>query len=75
MAQGTPLRREEIGRDLMEARASTDLDAMKQARWAIRRLEGQTRLDDLRSFLALHRPDSDHLPPPLHGPTHGPRFR
>lgn len=73
-AQGTPLRREEIGRDLMEARASTDLDAMKQARWAIRRLEGQTRLDDLRSFLALHRPDSDHLPPPLHGRPTGRDF-
>ncbi|MBK4217436.1 hypothetical protein JJJ17_16020 [Paracoccus caeni] len=55
--QGTPLRREEIGRDLMDARAATDLDAMKLARWAIRRLEGQTALTDLRAFLALHRTD------------------
>lgn len=72
--QGTPLRREEIGRDLMEARASTDLDAMKQARWAIRRLEGQTSLTDLRAFLALHRAEGDHLPSPLHGRATGRDF-
>ncbi|HRM74904.1 MAG TPA: hypothetical protein PLI13_09440, partial [Paracoccus sp. (in: a-proteobacteria)] len=30
-AQGRPLRREEIGRDLMEARAGADLEAMRIA--------------------------------------------
>ncbi|MFV0384393.1 hypothetical protein [Paracoccus sp. (in: a-proteobacteria)] len=60
-AQGTPLRREEIGRDLMEARADADLDAMQLARWALRRLEGQGSLDDLRNFLGLHRSDSPAL--------------
>lgn len=63
--QGTPLRREEIGRDLMDARAGTDLDAMKLARWAIRRLEGQTALTDLRAFLALHRADNSAFPAQL----------
>ncbi|MBC9248449.1 DUF1403 family protein [Paracoccus sp. 11-3] len=72
--QATPLRREEIGRDLMEARASTDLDAMKQARWAIRRLEGQTGLTDLRAFLALHRAEGDHLPAAQHGRPTGRDF-
>lgn len=60
-AQATPLRREEIGRDLMDARASSDPGVLAQARWAIRRLEGQARLDDLRGFLGLHRVDD-----PLH---------
>ncbi|KRW96323.1 helix-turn-helix domain-containing protein [Paracoccus sp. MKU1] len=54
-AQGTPLRREEIGRDLMEARAGADLEAMRLARWGIRRLEGQGDPRDLRGFLGLHR--------------------
>lgn len=54
-AQGTPLRREEIGRDLMEARAGADLEAMRLARWGIRRLEGQGDARDLRGFLGLHR--------------------
>lgn len=72
--QATPLRREEIGRDLMEARASTDLDAMKQARWAIRRLEGQTSLTNLRAFLALHRAEGDHLPSALNGRPTGRDF-
>lgn len=54
-AQGQPLRREEIGRDLMEARAGADLEAMRLARWGIRRLEGQGGLADLRGFLGLHR--------------------
>ena len=49
-AQGTPLRREEIGRDLMEARAGADLEAMRLARWGIRRLEGQGDARDLRGF-------------------------
>lgn len=54
-ADGMPLRREEIGRDYLDARADTDLEAMRLARWAIRRLEGQGALEDLRGFLSLHR--------------------
>ena len=54
-SQGMVLGRDEIGRDLMEARANSDLEAMRLARWAIRRLEGQGRPDDLRGFLGLHR--------------------
>ena len=54
-AQGTPLSREEIGLDAMAARAGTDLQAMAQARWALRRLEGQSDPTRLRNFLALHR--------------------
>jgi hypothetical protein len=54
-AQGTPLSREEIGLDAMAARAGTDLAAMAQARWALRRLEGQADPASLRDFLALHR--------------------
>lgn len=56
-AQGTPLARDEIGLDLMEARAGTDLDVMAQARWAVRRLEGQGDPSRLRDFLGLHRQD------------------
>ena len=56
-AQGTPLSREEIGLDAMAARAATDLQAMAQARWALRRLEGQSDPARLRDFLALHRTD------------------
>lgn len=54
-SQGMVLGREDIGRDLMEARAGSDLEAMRLARWAIRRLEGQGRLNDLRGFLGLYR--------------------
>lgn len=61
-AQGTPLPRDEIGRDLMAARAGTDLDAMAQARWAIRRLEGRGDPADLRGFLGLHRLTDTDLP-------------
>lgn len=57
-AQGAPLRREEIGREVMDARAGTDLEAMRLARWGLRRLEGQGGLSDLRGFLGLHRSDS-----------------
>ncbi|WP_134679110.1 DUF1403 family protein [Paracoccus ravus] len=64
-AQGTPLQREEIGRELMDARAGTDLDAMRLARWGLRRLEGQSKLDDLRGFLGLYRSDGQDLPEPL----------
>lgn len=58
-AAATPLRREEIGADLMDARAATDLDAMAQARWAVRRLQGQAPLGDLRRFLGLHHGAAD----------------
>ncbi|WP_192877787.1 hypothetical protein [Paracoccus sp. SY] len=62
-AQGTPLSREEIGLDAMAARAGTDLQAMAQARWALRRLEGQSDPASLRDFLALHRnPDREDAP-------------
>lgn len=60
-AQGTPLRREEIGRDLMEARAGADLEAMRLARWGIRRLEGQGDPQALRGFLGLHRAEVSGL--------------
>lgn len=60
-AQGTPLRREEIGRDVMEGRAGTDLEAMRLARWGMRRLEGQGTLADLRGFLGLHRSEASGL--------------
>ncbi|MFT4012546.1 MAG: helix-turn-helix domain-containing protein [Paracoccus sp. (in: a-proteobacteria)] len=60
-AQGTPLRREEIGREAMDARAGTDLEAMRLARWGLRRLEGQGALADLRGFLGLHRAEAPAL--------------
>lgn len=60
-AQGTPLRREEIGRDLMEARAGADLEAMRLARWGLRRLEGQGDPTALRGFLGLHRAEVSGL--------------
>lgn len=61
-AQGIPLARDEIGRDLMDLRAGTDLEALHLARWAIRRLEGQGGLADLRGFLGLHRPANAPAP-------------
>lgn len=61
-SSGTPIRREDIGRDLMGARAGSDLGAMRLARWALRRLEGQGALDDLRGFLGLHRADLPGIP-------------
>ncbi|WP_207101579.1 hypothetical protein [Paracoccus shandongensis] len=61
-AQGTPLSREEIGLDAMAARAGTDLGAMAQARWALRRLEGQSDPARLRDFLALHRAEDQADP-------------
>ncbi|MDS9469132.1 hypothetical protein RGQ15_16325 [Paracoccus sp. MBLB3053] len=60
-AQGSPLRREEIGREVMDARAGTDLESMRLARWGLRRFEGQGLLDDLRGFLGLHRSESAGL--------------
>lgn len=59
-AAGTPLPRELLVRDLADAPASTDLEVLQQARWAVRRLEGRGRLDDLRDFLALRRTDHGH---------------
>ena len=64
-AQGRPLRREEIGRDLMEARARADLEAMRIARWGLRRLEGQGDPADLRGFLGLYRTEIGGLAEPL----------
>ncbi|WP_228461930.1 Fic family protein [Paracoccus liaowanqingii] len=54
-AQGLMLGRDEIGRELMEARAASDPEALRLARWAVRRLEGQGPLADLPAFLGLHR--------------------
>lgn len=54
-AQGLVIGRDEIGRDLLDARAGSDPEAIRLARWAIRRLEGQGGLTDLSSFLGLHR--------------------
>lgn len=54
-AEGTPLPREDIGRDLMAGRAGSDRQVMAKARWALRRLEGQADPADLRGFLGLHR--------------------
>lgn len=64
-AQGTPVRREEVGRDVMEARADTDLTAMHLARWALRRLEGRGQLDDPRGFLGLRKSDVAILAEPM----------
>jgi hypothetical protein len=54
-AGGIVLPREEIGRDALDARAASDPEAMRLARWALRRLEGQGALTDLPGFLGLHR--------------------
>lgn len=64
-SQGIILRREEIGRDLMAARAGSDMQGLVQARWAVRRLCPGGDFDpsaprvappgDLRAFLGLHR--------------------
>lgn len=53
--EGLVLGRDEIGRDLAGARAASDPQAMRLARWAMRRLAGQGRLDDLTGFLGLYR--------------------
>lgn len=50
---GTPLPAEDLGRDMMEARADSDPEALRAGRWAVRRLQGRGRLEDLRDFLAL----------------------
>lgn len=53
-AAGTPVAADELARDLLDARAGTDIEALQKARWAIRRLSGQGDLIDLRRFLGLH---------------------
>lgn len=64
---GTPVPADDLGRDLIEARAGTDLDALKQGRWAIRRLTGQGDPRDPAGFLGLYRAafDAPSLPPDL----------
>lgn len=54
-AQGMVLPREEIGREMLDARAASDPEALRLARWAVRRLAGQGRSGDLAAFLGLHR--------------------
>ena len=54
-AGGIVLPREEIGRDALDARAASDPEAMRLARWALRRLDGQVAFTDLPGFLGLHR--------------------
>ena len=54
-AAGQPIPQEVLIRDLAEAPASVDLEALALARWAVGRLQGRGRLDDLRDFLGLHR--------------------
>ncbi|AUH35658.1 hypothetical protein CUV01_18595 (plasmid) [Paracoccus tegillarcae] len=54
-AAGTPIGQDVLIRDLADAPASVDLEALSLARWAIGRLQGRGRVDDLRDFLALHR--------------------
>lgn len=51
---GTPVAADELARDLVDARAGTDIGALQRARWAIRRLSGQGEPRDLRRFLGLH---------------------
>lgn len=54
-AQGLMLSQGEIGREVMEAGARADPEALRLARWAVRRLDGQGALADLAAFLGLHR--------------------
>lgn len=56
-AAGTPLAPEDLGRDLMDVPARVEPETLRLARWAVRRLEGQGDLGDLRHFLALARSD------------------
>ena len=67
-AAGTPIPQDVLIRDLADAPASVDLEALALARWAIGRLQGRGRLEALRDFLGLHRAgqgrgDSDLLRP------------
>lgn len=47
-AGGIVMPREEIGRDALDARAASDPEAMRLARWALRRLGGRGRLRTCR---------------------------
>ncbi|MDP5220852.1 helix-turn-helix domain-containing protein [Ruegeria sp. 2205SS24-7] len=60
-AAGTPVSVEEIGRDQLQARATTDLGALQQTRWAVRRLMGEGPAEYLRAFLGLHRVETSDL--------------
>ncbi|MFV0303232.1 MAG: DUF1403 family protein [Paracoccus sp. (in: a-proteobacteria)] len=67
-AAGTPIVQDVLIRDLADAPASVDLEALSLARWAIGRLQGRGRVAALRDFLGLHRTgpgrgDSDLLRP------------
>lgn len=54
-ACGRPVPPEDIAADLLDAEPVADIQALRFARWAVRRLEGQGATGDLRSFLGLHR--------------------
>lgn len=76
-AGGLVLPREEIGRDALDARAASDPQAMRLARWALRRLDGQGALGDLPGFLGLHRaggPDAEAGQGAGQGGLRGPDF-
>lgn len=61
-AAGTPIPLGEIARDQVQARTSTNLEALQTARWAMRRLRGEGALEDLRGFLALHHTSPSERP-------------
>ncbi|WP_120632637.1 helix-turn-helix domain-containing protein [Ruegeria sp. EL01] len=73
-AAGTPISLEEIGRDQLQARVTTDPRALQQARWAVRRLIADGPTDDLRGFLGLHRVESQVVPRGLRGRITGKEF-
>lgn len=61
-ADGRPLPREDIGIELLDAHASSDLEALRFSRWAMRRLEGRAETEQLRPFLGLHRVEASGEP-------------
>lgn len=73
-ASGTPIPIDEIARDQLRARASTDPHALQRARWALRRLMGDGDLRDLRTFLGLHRTERRDLPDTLRARPAGDMF-
>lgn len=73
-AAGMPVSLEEIGRDQVWARANTNPNALRQARWAARRLMGDGDARDLRSFLGLHRTEVSDLPVGLSSRVSGTMF-
>lgn len=54
-ACGRPLPPAQIAADLLDTAPVEDMQALRFARWAVRRLEGQGDTRDLRSFLGLYR--------------------